>query len=270
MANNKKPPNMQKLLIISILTFITLTGFSQTEIDSISSDYEMITYIETPPHFPGGEDSLWCFIESKLDFNILNYTKHQGRVLSYFEIDTTGEVINIETNPEFTQRLNSVLNDSLIENEIKRVLKLLPNWSPGLRREKPVRVKYVLPFKIPYSDFKCKTMDNPTAAYWKVDKYAEFRYKGAKETKESIEKFIGENGIWPSQDDCTGKVYIRAIINEKGELSDFIILQGLDGCNGFNAEALRIVGLMPKWIPAEINGKPVKSYTVIPISFILR
>lgn len=261
---------MQKLLILTLLTFTTLTGFSQTEIDSVNSDYEMITYIETSPQFPGGEDSLWCFIESKLDFKILNCAKHQGRVLSYFEIDTTGKVINIETNPEFTQRLNSVLNDSLIENEIKRVLKLLPDWSPGLQRDKPIRLKYALPFKIPYTDFKCKTWNNPTAAYWKVDKYAQFRYKGENETKESIAKFIGENGIWPSQDDCAGIVYVRVIINEQGELSDLLILRGLDGCRGFNEEALRLVGIMPNWKPAEINGKPVKSYTVIPISFILR
>jgi len=251
-----------------------LTGFSQIEneisVDSLALDEEMITYIETPPRFHGGEDSLWCFIENNLDFKILNYSNHQGKVLVFFEIDTTGKVINIQTNPDYTQRLEWLVNDSLIENEIKRVIKLLPDWEPGLQRDKPIRVKYTLPIKIPYTDYKCKTLDNPTSAYWKVDKFAQFRYKREKKTKESIEKFIGENGIWPSQDDCVGKVYVRVIINEQGELSDFVILRGLDGCRGFNEEALRIIGLMPKWKPAEIKGKPVKSYTVIPISFMLK
>lgn len=271
---NKNRPNMQRFLIILIMLTLGLTGFSQTEneisVDSLAVDEEMITYIETPPKFHGGEDSLWCFIENKLDFKILNYSNSQGKVLVFFEIDTTGKVINIQTNPDYTQRLGWLVNDSLIESEIKRVIKLLPDWEPGLQRDKPIRVKYTLPIKIPYTDYKCKTIDNPTTTYWKVDKYAQFRYKGEKETKESIEKFIGENGIWPSQDDCIGKVYVRVIINEKGELSDFVILRGLDGCRGFNEEALRLVGLMPNWKPAEINGKPVKSYTVIPISFILR
>lgn len=265
---------MQRFLIIILLTSLALTGFSQTiidsKIDSVDSDYEMITYIETPPQFPGGEDSLWCFIENNLDFKILNYSNHQGKVLVFFEIDTTGKVINVQTNPDYTQRLEWLVNDSLIENEIRRVIKLLPDWEPGLQKDKPIRVKYTLPIKIPYRDYKCKTIDNPTTAYWKVDKYAQFRYKGEKETKESIEKFIGENEIWPCQDDCIGKVYVRVIINEQGELSDFVILRGLDGCRGFNEEALRLVGLMPNWKPAEINGKPAKSYTVIPISFILR
>ncbi len=265
---------MQRNLIILFISFLGLTGFSQTEndsiVDSLSVGDEMITYLETPPIFPGGEDSLWCFIESNLDFKILNYSKHQGKVLVFFEIDTTGKVINIQTNPEYTQRLEWLVNDSIIENEVKRVITLLPDWRPGLQRDKPVRVKYTMLFKIPYTDYKCKTIENPTAAYWKVDKYAQFRYKGEKETKESIEKFIGENGIWPSQDDCFGKVYVRVIINEQGKLSDFVILRGLDGCRGFNEEALRLVDLMPNWQPAKINGKPVKSYTVIPINFMLR
>ncbi|MDI3545553.1 MAG: hypothetical protein PWP68_970 [Rikenellaceae bacterium] len=269
-----KPMNMQRFLIIILLNSFALIGFSQTKIDSkidsVSSDYELIDYIETPPQFPGGEDSLWCFIENNLDFKILNYSKHQGEVLVFFEIDTTGKVINIQTNPDYTQRLESLVNDSLIENEIKRVIKLLPDWKPGLLINKPIRVQYILPINIPYTDFKCKTIDNPTTAYWKVDKYAQFQYKGEKETKESIEKFIGENGIWPSQDDCIGTVYVRVLINEQGELSDFVILRGLDGCRGFNEEALRLVGLMPNWKPAEIDGKPVKSYTVIPISFVIR
>ncbi len=265
---------MQRILIILIMLTFGLTGFSQIEneinIDSLLVDEEMITYIETPPKFHGGEDSLWCFIESNLDFKILNYSNHQGKVLVFFEIDTTGKVINIQTNPDYTQRLEWLVNDSLIEKEIKRVIKLLPDWEPGLQRDKPIRVKYTLTIMIPYTNYKCKTIDNPTTAYWKVDKYAQLRYKGEKETKRSIEKFIGENGIWPSQDDCIGKVYVRVIINEQGELSDFVILRGLDGCKGFNEEALRLVGLMPNWRPAEIKGKPVKSYAVIPISFILR
>lgn len=265
---------MQKILIILIMLILGLPGFSQIEneirVDSLADDEEMITYIETPPKFRGGVDSLWCFIENKLDFKILNYSNHHGKVLAFFEIDTTGKVTNIQTNPDFTQQLNGLVNDSLAENEIKKVIKLLPDWEPGLQRDKPIRVQYTLPIQIPYTDFKCKTIDNPTTDYWKVDSYAQFRYKGEKETKGSIEKFIGENGIWPSQDDCVGKVYVRVIINEQGELSDFVILRGLDGCRGFNEEALRLIGLMPNWKPAEINENPVKSYTVIPIGFMLR
>jgi len=52
---------MQRFLIILIMLTLGLTGFSQTEneisVDSLAVDEEMITYIETPPKFHGGEDS---------------------------------------------------------------------------------------------------------------------------------------------------------------------------------------------------------------------
>ncbi len=157
---------MQRIFIILIMLTIGLTGFSQIEndisADSLAVDEEMITYIETPPIFQGGEDSLWCFIENNLDFRILNYSNLQGKVLVFFEVDTTRKVINIQTNPNYTQRLEWFVNDSLIENEIKRVIKLLPDWEPGLQRDKPIRVKYTLPIKIPYTDYKCKKIENPS------------------------------------------------------------------------------------------------------------
>lgn len=264
---------MQRLLIILIVSSLGLTCFSQIEqeisLDSLVQNEEMITCIEIPPKFHGGEDSLWCFIESNLDFKTLNYSNKQGKVIVIFEIDTVGKVNNVQTNPDYTQRLEWLVNDSLIEYEIKRVIKLLPDWEPGLQREKPIRVQFTLPIKIPYTDYKCKTINNPTMAYWEVDKQAQFLYKGGKDTKESIEKFVIENGIWPSQANCFGRVHVRAIINEQGELSDFVIIRGLDGCNGYNEEALRLIGLMPNWKPAKIKGKQVKSYTMITINFIL-
>lgn len=263
------------LLTILILTIFLQDVNSQASEETCTSDSitildQPLTFFETHPTFPGGDDSLWCFIESNLNFELLNYQDKYGKVLAFFNIDTTGKVFDIETNPDHTQRFSWYLNDSLIENEIKRVIKLLPEWSPGVYRDVPVQVGYVLPFSIPYTDFKCDRIDNPTAIYWKVDKYAQFCYKGENETKEGLEKFIEEYGVWPSQDDCIGKVFIRVIINERGELSDYMILRGLDSCRGFHKEALRLVDLMPNWIPAELDGKPVKSYTVIPISFILR
>ena len=76
--------------------------------------------------------------------------------------------------------------------------------------------------------------------------------------------------IWPSQDDCSGRVFIRTLIDESGKLTDLKVLGRSLDCTGFIEEALRIVELMPNWIPAEINGKAVKSYNVIPINFMLR
>ena len=110
---SKNRRNMKSVWMLLMLT-LGFTGFCQTE-------NEMIMFIGTPPRFHGGEDSLWCFIERNLDFTVLNNSQHQGVVMVFFEIDTTGKVIHVRTNPESTQGREWLVNDRLIEDEIKRV-----------------------------------------------------------------------------------------------------------------------------------------------------
>ncbi|MBN2730682.1 MAG: hypothetical protein JXR53_15765 [Bacteroidales bacterium] len=143
---------MKSVWMLLMLT-LGFTGFCQTE-------NEMIMYIGTPPRFHGGEDSLWCFIERNLDFTVLNNSQHQGVVIVSFEIDTTGKVIHVRTNPESTQGREWLVNDRLIEDEIKRVFKRMPDWEPGLQKDKPIRVPYIMPIPIPYTKFKCESMGN--------------------------------------------------------------------------------------------------------------
>jgi protein TonB len=64
-----------------------------------------------------------------------------------------------------------------------------------------------------------------------------------------------------------GTVYIRTIINEDGSIGESKIIKGIGG--GCNEEALRVIKSMPRWKPAETEGKPVKYSIVIPVKFIL-
>ena len=34
--------------------------------------------------------------------------------------------------------------------------------------------------------------------------------------------------------------------------------------------AVKVIEKMPKWIPAQHNGKPVRAYFTLPVTFILR
>lgn len=262
---------MKYLSTIILLAVGVFNGFSQTnetiKQDSTNYSESIIDYFETPPEFPGGMDSLWCFIETNLDFNIINLQKAFGKVYTIFVIQPTGQVSDIKVNPEYTSRTPGLLKDSIIENEIKRVLQLMPRWTPGTQRDNPIRISFSLHFQIPYTDFKCKHLNNPTARYWKVDQPARFVYKREKDARKSIAMFVSEHMVWPSHDDCVGNILVRVLIDETGRLSDLTIVRGLDGCRGFNEESLRLIKLMPDWIPAEIKGKPVKSYYIIPINF---
>jgi TonB family protein len=62
-----------------------------------------------------------------------------------------------------------------------------------------------------------------------------------------------------------GKVYVKFVVDEGGEISDVNVLRGL--CEECDLEAIRIVRNMPNWLPATKHNKPIRSEVVIPIRF---
>ena len=66
-----------------------------------------------------------------------------GRVFLEFTIDENGSLIN-------TNVLRGV--DPLLDNELLRVIKTSPKWTPGKHNGKPVKVKYQFPFRFALGD----------------------------------------------------------------------------------------------------------------------
>lgn len=62
-----------------------------------------------------------------------------------------------------------------------------------------------------------------------------------------------------------GKVLVQFVIDIDGSVTDARVVKGVDAL--LDAEALRVVNLMPTWIPAKQNGEPVKVRFTLPISF---
>jgi protein TonB len=84
--------------------------------------------------------------------------------------------------------------------------------------------------------------------------------------REKLDDFIKENMEWPFQRiEYRGKVYVKCTINEDGEIISPKIEKGL--CEKCDEEALRLVRIMPNWLPARNNGKNVSSEVIIPIDF---
>lgn len=62
-----------------------------------------------------------------------------------------------------------------------------------------------------------------------------------------------------------GKVVVQFVINKDGTICDAKVLKSVDA--SLDREALRVVGLMPKWSPGKQNGAPCRTLFVIPIIF---
>lgn len=81
-------------------------------------------------------------------------------------------------------------------------------------------------------------------------------------------KFLGQNIRYPKKAidaNVQGRVFLAFVVTETGEISDLRILKGLGA--GCDEEALRVVSTMPKWVPGEVDGKPVRVKYNLPINF---
>lgn len=85
-------------------------------------------------------------------------------------------------------------------------------------------------------------------------------------------KFIHTNAKWPEPDAkdtiSSTKIVIRFRVNANGTLTDPKIIKGINP--GYDKEALRLVSLMPSWIPAQKNGKNVSSLYTLPLQVEIR
>ena len=87
-------------------------------------------------------------------------------------------------------------------------------------------------------------------------KLQEFYFKTLKYPQEMVEQGI------------EGNVFVKFIIHSNGKLGKVEVLRSPHPM--LSNEAIRIVKLMPDWIPAQTKGKAVPMYYTLPIRFKLQ
>lgn len=86
--------------------------------------------------------------------------------------------------------------------------------------------------------------------------------------KEALMKFISENVKYPKEAEekgLQGRVVVRYIIEKDGSISEVEIAKSVN--EYLDAEAIRVVNAMPKWIPGKQKGEPVRVKFTLPITF---
>lgn len=116
--------------------------------------------------------------------------------------------------------------------------------------------------------FLCKSQTNDSLLkHTPVEEQAQFP-GGFKE----MQKYINDNlrlllkSVYINPD-VNGKVYIKFVINESGAIENVQILKGINNCRICGDAAIQVISSMPAWQPAKMDGRPVKAYYNLPISF---
>ena len=97
------------------------------------------------------------------------------------------------------------------------------------------------------------------------------RFKGCTDKKctaEEIYKHIAENIKYPSKAKkygIFGKVFVSFVVGKSGKIINVKVARGVD--KYLDAEALRVVKLLPDFIAGKQRGKAVNVQYTIPINF---
>ena len=92
---------------------------------------------ETMPQFPGGQGVMMKYLAANIKYPASAVkAKKQGRVIVAFVIQKDGSVTNARI-------VKSV--DPELDAEALRIVKAMPNWTPGTQDGKPVNVNYTIP-----------------------------------------------------------------------------------------------------------------------------
>ena len=81
-------------------------------------------------------------------------------------------------------------------------------------------------------------------------------------------KFINDNIRYPipaQEAGIQGRVVIRFVVSKTGEIRDVTVLRSVE--SSLDKEAVRVIKLMPKWIPGKQNGNSVAVYFTVPVVF---
>jgi len=137
---------MKLHFIYSIILAIAFTSFAgaQVRTDSTNSVVEAFPVTEVAPEFIGGNEAMYRFIVMNLKYPATaRKEKIQGSVIVSFMVETDGSI----SEPTILKSVNKAC-----DNEVLRIVKLMPNWKPAMQGGKPVRAKFALPVSFRVSE----------------------------------------------------------------------------------------------------------------------
>ena len=246
-------------LTVRLANEATVSNAMVTATDVSSKSREMneqvFTVVEKMPSFPGGDSELLKYIATNIKYPKESQDNgEQGRVICSFIVGRDGSV----NNPEVLRGVTPLLNEEAV-----RVINTMPRWNPGMQRGKAVAVKYTVPItfrlKSPVEETKEETLTV-------VDVMPQ--YPGG---DRELLKFIAQSIKYPTdaqEAGVQGRVICSFVVDKKGNIVEPKIIRGIDP--SLDAEALRVIGMMPRWTPGRQDGKAVRVLYTVPITFRLQ
>ena len=226
---------------------------------------EVFLAVEEQPMFPGGMEAMMKFLQQNVKYpKEAQEQGKQGRVIVQFVVNKDGSISN-----------DTIVRpvDPLLDAEALRVVRSMPNWTPGKQRGKEVRVRFTLPvtFRLDGGEeskpVEVKQVVKAPTQGEEIFNVVEHQpeYPGG---MGELMKFIQRNIRYPKEAQEQGKqgrVIVQFVVEKDGSITEAKVERSADP--QLDAEALRIVSEMPNWTPGKQKGEPVRVRFTLPVTF---
>lgn len=133
---------MKKVVLLTLLVFLTNVSFAQSDTDSdkSSSSDKKTEDVITQPEFKGGIEKMYQYISDNFVYpEEAEKRSVNGKMEVEFTVEKSGDITYV-----------GILKglDYSIDEEVLRLLKAMPRWTPATKNGVPVRYKVSMPITI--------------------------------------------------------------------------------------------------------------------------
>lgn len=272
--------NNMKILWITLGVLVVLV-FSQpinaqksnfkNKTGTVNKDSIYWQNLDKYPEFPGGRFGMSTFMYKNLKYPQKAITnKQKGLLRVDYVVRKDGSITNLEIlTKETSQELN---------NEVLRVMKLMPKFKPAVHKGKkvsyrdrafvefqlkPCSKKEFYPIIITPTDCGLPSFSpDAKGVFTFTEKMPEYP-----DGEAELLSFVFKNlrGNKPGEEGIQGTVIVKFVVSKTGKVKDIVVVRKLDP--DYDKEAVRVVKLLPDWIPGEHNGQKVDVYYTLPVLF---
>jgi TonB family protein len=255
----------------------TVEHKSVSVVTTVIGDEKPFISVEQMPQYPGGNAEMMKYLAKNLKYpEKARNDNVMGRVIVRFVVDKDGTIKDATIQRGLSPEMDA---------EALRVVNAMPKWTPGKQNGKAVPVYYTLPILFHLQvqgkyvgvsksesaenevvvvayDTPAKTADGDEP-YTSVEQMPQFM-GGI----EGLMNYMKNNLKYPveaQKNKVEGRVIVRFVVDKDGAVKDVEVMRGLSPET--DAEALRVVNAMPKWVPGRQKGEAVAVYFTLPILY---
>lgn len=127
---------MKHLLLSSAFVLLSSAFFAQSK---NNSSEEIYTVVDTPAEYPGGIHEMMMYIQKNIHYpDSARNNQITGKCFVKFIVTKTGVVEKAEV-------IKGVTNCKACDDEVLRVVRSMPKWTPGKLKGEEVNTYYNLP-----------------------------------------------------------------------------------------------------------------------------